>query len=146
MQGILENSSLSNKAKLMDQMAEMSKPNPQQEQLANQAAQLDVAGKQADVQVKQSDAILKKAQAQKASVEANLEPRVVNAKVIAALSNNLDDNAEGADFEKRAKIADLMLKEKDINSNERIAKMQMDVQRQNKIDQTHLQEVSQTLQ
>ena len=146
MQGILENSSLSNKAKLMAQMAEMSKPNPQQEQLANQAAQLDVAGKQADVQVKQSDAMLKKAQAQKASVEANLEPRVVNAKVIAALSNNLDDNAEGADFEKRAKIADLMLKEKDINSNERIAKMQMDVQRQNKIDQAHLQEVSQTLQ
>ena len=146
MQGILENSSLSNKAKLMAQMAQMSKPNPQQEQIAQQAAALDMAGKEADVQVKQSDAMLKKAQAQKASVEADLEPRVVNAKVIAALSNNLDDNAEGADFEKRAKIADLMLKEKDINSNERIAKMQMDVQRQNKIDQAHLQEVSQTLQ
>ena len=130
----------------MAQMSQMSKPNPQQEQMAQQAAQLDMAGKQADVQVKQSDAMLKKAQAQKASVEADLEPRVVNAKVIAALSNNLDDNAEGADFEKRAKIADLMLKEKDINSNERIAKMQMDVQRQNKIDQAHLQEVSQTLQ
>lgn len=146
MQGILENSSLSNKAKLMAQMAEMSKPNPKQEQLANQAAQLDMAGKQADVQVKQSDAMLKKAQAQKASVEADLEPRVVNAKVIAALSNNLDDNAEGADFEKRAKIADLMLKEKSINSDERIAQLQLEASRQSKIDQAHLQEVSQTLQ
>lgn len=118
MQGILENSSLSNKAKLMTQMAEMSKPNPQQEQIAQQAAQLDMAGKQADVELTQ-------AQAEKARVEAQLEPQVVKAKVISALSNNLDDNAEGKDFEQRARIAELMLKEKDISSNENIAKMQM---------------------
>ena len=34
-------------------------------------------------------------------------------------------NADEAEFAKRAKIADLMLKEKDIQSNERIATMQM---------------------
>ena len=118
MQGILENSSLSNKAKLMAQMAQMSKPNPQQQQMAQQAAQLDMAGKQADVELTQ-------AQAEKARVEAQLEPQVVKAKVISALSNNLDDNAEGKDFEQRARIAELMLKEKDISSNENIAKMQM---------------------
>ena len=118
MQGILENSSLSNKAKLMAQMAQISQPNPQQEQMAQQAAQLDMAGKQADVELTQ-------AQAEKARVEAQLEPQVVKAKVISALSNNLDDNAEGKDFEQRARIAELMLKEKDISSNENIAKMQM---------------------
>ena len=146
MTGILQNSSLSSKAKMLAQLEQMNQPNPQQQALAQQSAQLDLAGKQADVQEKQSSAMLKQAQAEKAKVEADLAPREVNAKVISALSNNLDDNAEGADFEKRAKIADLMLKEKDINSNERIAKMQMDVQRQAKIDQAHLQEVSQTLQ
>jgi hypothetical protein len=137
MQGILENSSLSNKAKLMAQMAQMSKPNPQQQQMAQQAAQLDMAGKQADVELTQ-------AQAEKARVEAQLEPQVVKAKVISALSNNLDDNAEGKDFEQRARIADLMLKEKSINSDERIAKMQMS--KQNLADEEYIKKATQTLQ
>ncbi len=146
MTGILQNSSLSSKAKMLAQLEQMNQPNPQQQALAQQSAQLDLAGKQADVQEKQSSAMLKQAQAEKAKVEADLAPREVNAKVISALSNNLDDNAEGADFEKRAKIADLMLKEKSINSDERIAQMQLEASRQSKIDQAHLQEVSQTLQ
>ena len=137
MQGILENSSLSNKAKLMAQMAQISQPNPQQEQMAQQAAQLDMAGKQADVELTQ-------AQAEKARVEAQLEPQVVKAKVISALSNNLDDNAEGKDFEQRARIADLMLKEKSINSDERIAKMQMS--KQNLADEEYIKKATQTLQ
>ena len=118
MTGILQNSSLSSKAKMLAQLEQMNQPNPQQQALAQQAAQLDMAGKQADVELTQ-------AQAEKARVEAQLEPQVVKAKVISALSNNLDDNAEGKDFEQRARIAELMLKEKDISSNENIAKMQM---------------------
>ena len=66
------------------------------------------------------------AKAQKLSVEAQLEPQVVQAKMAAAISTNLqagtDDDAE---FARRAKIAELMLKEADIKSNERIAVMQM---------------------
>jgi len=57
-------------------------------------------------------------------------PSEVQAKVVSALSNNLNENAEGADFERRAKIAELMLKEKDIESNHDIAKMQMAVTRE----------------
>ena len=110
---------------MLAQLEQMNQPNPQQQALAQQSAQLDLAGKQADVQEKQSSAMLKQAQAEKAKVEADLAPREVNAKVISALSNNLDDNAEGKDFEQRARIAELMLKEKDISSNENIAKMQM---------------------
>jgi hypothetical protein len=52
-------------------------------------------------------------------------PSEVQAKVVSALSNNLNEDAEGADFERRAKIAELMLKERDIESNHDIAKMQM---------------------
>ena len=40
-------------------------------------------------------------------------------------------NADDAEFQKRAKIADLMLKEEDISSNERIAMMQMQNKKQN---------------
>ena len=73
------------------------------------------------------------ARAQKYTVEAQLEPEVVKAKMAAAISTNLQaGNADDAEFQKRAKIADLMLKEKDIQSNERIAMMQM----QNKVQNT----------
>ena len=51
---------------------------------------------------------------------------------MAALSNNLTNGQENDDFEQRARIADLMLKEKDLHlkaediaSNERIATEQM---------------------
>lgn len=49
----------------------------------------------------------------------------MQAKVVAPLSNNLNEDAEGADFERRARIAELMLKERDIELNHDIAKMQM---------------------
>ena len=79
--------------------------------------------------VKAAEAALKEAQAEKARVEAQLEPQVVKAKVLSALSNNLNEDNEGADFERRARIAELMLKEADIQSNERIAKMQVDAKK-----------------
>jgi hypothetical protein len=117
MTGILKNSSLTNREAMIEQMAKMSQPNPQQQQIQMQSAQLDMADKQAGVQLKQ-------AQAQKAKVEADIAPEVAKARVIAAVSANLDEDQEAADFERRMQIADKLLKNKDIESNERIAKMQ----------------------
>lgn len=119
MQGVVENSSLHNKEEMLEQMKQQSQPNPQQQQMEQQGVMLELQQKQADVQKTQ-------AEAQKAMVEAQLAPDVAKAKILAAISNNLDEDNEGKDFEKRAKIADLMLKEKDINSNENIARMQME--------------------
>ena len=83
-----------------------------------------MAGKQADVQKKQAEAMESQANAQKAQVEAQTMPDLVKAKIISAVSNNLDEDQEGKDFERRMKIADLLLRERDIESNENIAKMQ----------------------
>lgn len=125
MTGILENSSLSNKQELIAAMKEMSKPDPAQQQAQEQAMQLDMAAKQAEVQKTQ-------AEAGKTQAEAAAVPIVAKAKWIAALSNNLDEDNEGKDFERRARIAELALKEKDLDiklediaSNERIAEKQM---------------------
>jgi len=119
MQGILKHSGVSNKEQLLAQLQQMSQPNPQQQQMALQAAELET-------RLKQAETSLKEAQAEKARVEAQLAPEETKAKIISALANNLDEDAEGKDFERRAKIADLMLREEDLKSNERIAKMQMD--------------------
>lgn len=128
LKGILGNSSLSNRMELIAALDQMSQPNPQaqeaqmmQQQMAMQAAQSDMAVKQAQAQKYQ-------AEAQQTMVETQLLPEKMRIDVVQAAATNLDN---GGDFEKRLKLADLMLREKDIDSNERIAVAQMQ-SRQNK--------------
>ena len=118
MSGIIQHSSLSNKEEMLEQMKQSMKPNPQQEKMEQQQAILEMQSVQAETAKKM-------AEAKKANVEADLAPQESKAKMISALSNNLDDDNEGKDFERRIQLADLLLKEKDIDSNERIAEKQM---------------------
>ena len=133
MQGVLKNSSLSNREQMIEQMSQMGKPDPQQQQVQQMAVMLEAEAKKADVEKT-------KAETAKITVETQLAPDVTKAKIISALSNNLNEDSEGADFERRARIAELMLKEKDITSNENIAKMQMEMKKAEKTqDSAYLQ-------
>ena len=123
---VIDNMGLSNREEIMAQMAEVSKPDPAAQEAAQQQQQLQLAMAQAQLELIKAQSLEAQARAQKYAVEAQLEPEVVKAKMAAALSNNLQaGNADDAEFEKRARIADLMLKEADIKSNERIAAMQV---------------------
>lgn len=123
---VIDNMGLSNREELMAQMAQAAQPDPQAQQMQQQQMQQQMELAQAQLQLIQAQGMEAQARAQKYSIEARLEPEVVKAKLAAALSTNLQaGNADEAEFAKRAKIADLMLKEKDIQSNERIAVMQM---------------------
>jgi hypothetical protein len=73
----------------------------------------------------QAKAQREQAEAAKAAAEAQAVPQIAQAKLVAALSTNLDEDDEGKDFERRVKLAEIALKEKDIDSNERIALAQM---------------------
>jgi hypothetical protein len=118
MQGILKNSGVSDRESMIEQMKKMSQPNPQQQQMQQNVQQLEMANKAADTKKKE-------AEAQKAVVEAEIAPMEAKARIISAIAGNLDEDNEAKDFERRMQIADLMLKEKDIESNERIADKQM---------------------
>ena len=123
---VVDNMGLSNREEIITQMQQAAQPNPEQQQQQQQQQQLQMELAQAQLQLVQAQGMEAQARAQKYMVEAQLEPEVVKAKMAAAISTNLQaGNADDAEFQKRAKIADLMLKEKDINSNERIAMMQM---------------------
>jgi hypothetical protein len=123
---VVDNMGLSNREEIIAQMAEVSKPDPQQQQMQQQQMQMQMQTMQAQLELIQSQAMEAQARAQKYAVEAQLEPEVVKAKMAAAISTNIQQgNADDAEFEKRARIADLMLKEADIKSNERIAAMQV---------------------
>lgn len=124
MQGILKNSGVSDREAMIQQMVKLSQPNPEQQQMQQNAAMLELQNKAADTKKKE-------AEAQKTMVEAEIAPVEARARVIAAVSNNLSEDDEGGDFKRRMQIAELMLKEKDlnlkdkdINSNEKIATMQ----------------------
>ena len=129
LKGILQNSSLSNRGELMKALDQMSQPNPQAQEAAQQQQMAQMQLAQAQVADLQSKAQKQAAEAQKTMIEAQMIPEEHRVKVVQAAATNLDN---GDDFEKRLKLADMMLKEKQVNlkaadiaSNERIASLQM---------------------
>jgi len=132
LQGIVEYSSLPNRESLLQQLQQLTQPNPEQQQAQQQATQLQLADAQATVQEKQARAQKAAAEAQKVTIEAQLMPEEVRAKIVNAATQNLPNNDDSAEreFQRRIKIAELMLKEEDIKSNENIAKMQMETKKQ----------------
>jgi hypothetical protein len=132
-QGVIANSSLPNKNGLLQQIAQATAPNPQQEQIQQAALQMQMQKAQADIAKVASEVEVNKSNATKNMVETQLMPEETKAKLAAALSNNLEaGTADDKEFERRAKIADLMLKEKSINlkeqdiaQNAEIVKLQM---------------------
>ena len=115
---IVANSSLSNREEMIEQMRKLSQPDPQAQQMQQQAAMLEMQAKQADVAKTQ-------AETQNITVKTQLAPDATKARIVSAISRNLDDDNEQKDFERRAKIAELMIAEEDIRSNERVTAMQM---------------------
>jgi hypothetical protein len=125
LKGIIGNSSLSNRAELMATLDQMSQPNPEQQQMQQMAQQMQMEQSQATTASLQARAQRDQAEAQKTVVETQLLPEELKAKVISSLSTNIDGNNQDNEFEKRARIADLMLKEKDINNKGKIVELQM---------------------
>ena len=127
MKSIIENSGLADREKLAAQLDQAMQPTPEQSQIQQVQLQLQLA--QAQAQVKQLEASAQKDQAEaaKAVVEAQMMPEETRAKVLSAVSKNLptaDDQAQ-KEFDRRVKIAELMLKEADIKNNTKIVELQM---------------------
>jgi hypothetical protein len=134
LKGIVANSSLSNRMELMESLTQMAQPNPEQQQMQQMQQQLAVEATQAQIAVNQTQAEQNRAEATKTLIEARLKPVEAEAKIMAANTQNLPNNDELAskEFDKRVKIAELMLKEADIKNKSKIVEMQM-ADKQNKI-------------
>jgi hypothetical protein len=105
----------------------MSQPDPQQAQMQQAQAQLAMQTQQATIKQLDASAAKDMADAQKTMVEAQLAPKEVEAKVIASVSRNLPQQGDQAniEFDRRVKIAELMLKEADLKNNTKIVELQM---------------------
>jgi hypothetical protein len=124
LKGIIANSSLSNRAEMEQALTQMSQPNPEQQQQQQMVAQMQMEQTQAQTASLQAKAQRDQAEAQKAMVEAQLAPEESKAKIISSLTTNLDENNESKDFQNRVKLAELMLKEKEIDQNMKVVELQ----------------------
>jgi hypothetical protein len=142
LKGILGNSSLSNRYELMAALDQMSQPDPQAQQMQEVQQQLALQAAQAQIAVQTTQAEQNRAEAQKLLTEAQLMPQEVQAKVISATTKNLPTGNESVEFDKRVKIAELMLKEEDIKNKGKIVEMQMaDKANQSKKDEDFLKSI-----
>ena len=131
LKGIIKGSSLSNKEELSESLDQMLQPNPEQQQMAQMQQQAQIALLQAQIaelqgkaQESQANAQESLAKAQKTAVETQLMPEKMRVDVLQAASNNLDGSTQG-EFERRVKVADLILKEREIQTKENIVEAQM---------------------
>ena len=127
LKGVLDNSSLSNKQELIAMMEQAAQPNPEQQQIQQmqlqmqmQAAQAELAKVMAETKSTEADVVYTIERAKAVPIEAQ-------ARVMSAIVDNLPDKdaAAKSEFDRRVKIAELMLKEADLNQNTEIVKMQM---------------------
>jgi len=127
LKGIMANSSLSNRFELIEMLDKMSQVDPQAQQAAQMQQQMAMQLAQAQIAVQTTQAEQNKAEAQKLLTEAQLMPIELQAKSMAANTKNLptDDSLASREFDKRVKVAELMLKEADIQNKAKIVEKQM---------------------
>jgi hypothetical protein len=127
LKGIMANSSLSNRHELIAMLEKMATPDPQAQQAAQVQQQLALQLAQAQIAVQTSQAEQNRAEAQKLLVETQLKPTEVQAKIMSSTTANLptQSDAAQAEFDRRAKVAELMLKEAEIKNKSKIVELQM---------------------
>ena len=132
LKAIIENSSLNNREEMIQQLNKMMQPNPQQQQAQQQVMQMQMQKAQLELADLQADIQLKQARTQAEVVDTQLKPQELQASIAASASKYLGDtNQATAEFERRVKVANLALKEKDINTKKDIANLQVVAARQN---------------
>ena len=110
---------LSNREELLASMQQAAQPDPQAQQMA-------MAGQEAQIQFQQSQTAALNAQAQESSaragklaVEADSTPKELQIDLINAVTRNLKEgDSEDKEFERRLKVAETLLKEREIKGKE----------------------------
>ena len=116
-QSIIDNMNLSNREELIAAMQQAGQPDPQAQQMAQVAQQAQIEFQQAQTAALQGQASESQARAGKYAVETQLAPQELEIEKIEAITRNLKEgDADDKEFERRMKIAEVALKEKNLNN------------------------------
>jgi len=114
-QSIIDNMNLSNREELIAAMQQAMQPNPQQQQMAQAAQQAQMAFQQSQTAALSAQAQESQARAAKLVAEAQVVPQELEIDKINAITRNLrEGDAEDKEFERRMRVADALLKEKQL--------------------------------
>jgi hypothetical protein len=115
LEAIIDHMNISNREELINTLQQAQQPNPEAQQLQQQQAQMQMAQLQAQVEAFAAQAAEANARAEKYRAETSVVPFEAETDRIKALSTNLEFGQEDdKEFERRAKVADLILKERAI--------------------------------
>jgi hypothetical protein len=132
LRAIIENSGLNNREQIIGQMDQMMQPNPEAQQAQQMVQQLQMQNAQLQNAKLESEVLLNQTKAQAEAVDTQLKPAELQASLAASASKYLSDsNDPTGEFERRIKVANLALKEKDIDTKKEIANLQVVAARQN---------------
>jgi len=125
-ESIVENMNLANREEIIKGLQQANQPNPQEAEMAMQAQQMQMATQQAQLQVYESQTAESLARARKLVTETQFVPYDHETDRLKVLTTNLEPgDQDEKEFERRVKLAELLLKERAIKSDERIVDKKM---------------------
>jgi hypothetical protein len=125
-ESIVDNMNLSNREELIESLRQANQPDPQEQQMAEQAQQMQLAQQQAQLDLYTAQATESMARARKTSVDTNFTAYEAETDRLKVLVTNLEPGDEDEkEFQRRVKMAELLLKERAIASDEKIVDKQM---------------------
>ena len=116
-QSIIDNMNLSNREELIQSMQQAAQPDPQAQQMQQQAQQIQMEFQQSQTNALNAQAAESQARAGKYGIETDLAPKEVEISKINALNKNLAvGNEDDKEFERRLKVAEVLLKEVELDN------------------------------
>jgi len=114
-QSIIDNMNLSNREELIEQLVQASQPSPEAQQAAQAAQQVQLEFQQSQTNALNGQAAESQARAQKIAAETQAIPIELENDRLKALSTNLKaGDQDDKEFERRIKVANTLLKEREI--------------------------------
>ena len=118
-QSIIDNMNLSNREELIATMQQASQPNPQAQEMAMMAQQSQLQFQQSQTNALNGQAAESQARAAKIAIEAQIAPEELEIDRIEAVTRNLKaGDADDKEFERRLKVADRLLKERELEGKQ----------------------------
>ena len=124
-ESIVDNMNLSNREEVIQKLREANTPDPQMQALQQQQAEMEMAQKQSTIENIQAQTAEIMSRVEQNNVETQLLPQEAETKRLEAIARNLGESEDEKEFNRRAKLAELVLKEREIASKEEIVEQQM---------------------
>ena len=124
-ESIVDNMNLSNREQIIEGLRQANQPDPQQQEMQQMQVQMEMAQKEETIKNIQAQTAEIQSRVQQNEIESQLLPLDAETRRIAVQLKAGGSDDVDKEFERRAKLAELVLKEREIASKEDIVEQQM---------------------